>query len=186
MLDMDAASPSLAVTPSRRPWLSAMELKVLALFAAGAALGVAALGLPALFFVSTWGAGLFFEYATKHLWTYAPEVQRSPFTLRGVNWLLGLGWVGAVTCGLSFAAWLQVQLGLPRLAACVVGVGLVGNAAEQLYFALGLFRYNVEQPLLAFPFKRTRVLWHIPASVRLGYFTSIATAAWALSAPFVR
>lgn len=184
MLDTYAAASSLAAP--RRLLLSPMELKVLALFAAGAALGVVLLDLPASFFVATWGAGLFFEYATKQLWTYNPEVQHSPFTLRGVNWLLGLGWVGAVTCGLVFASWLEARFGLPRLAACVVGVGLLGNAAEQLYFALGLFRYNLDQPLLAFPFKRTRVLWHIPVSVRLGYFSSIATAAWALSAPFVR
>lgn len=185
MLDTFATSTAVRAEPRRR-LLSPMELKVLALFTLGAVVGTLALGLPPLFFAVTWGAGLFFEYATRRLWTYNPEVQHSPFTIRGVNWLLGLGWVGAVTCGLAFAALLQARLGLPRLAACVVGVGLLGNAAEQLYFALGLFRYNLEQPLLAFPFKRTQVLWHIPASVRLGYFTSIAVGAWALSAPFIR
>jgi hypothetical protein len=124
--------------------------------------------------ISLYIVGLTFEYLTKSLWTYNDSIKNSKFTIKGVNIILGTGWVGVLLLSACFAKFLFIQLSIPYFfIALVFGVGIVGNLAEQLYYYLKLFSYNLDQPLLAFPFKKVILIYNIPLSVRLGYFSSL-------------
>jgi len=160
--------------------LSKLEWYVLGLFAVGILCNVLYTHYSVLFVIALYCAGITFELLTKSLWTYAPEIYKSPFTVKGVNLILGLGWVGAILLGLGLAKFLQVELSIPLFLSLIIGIGIVGNLAEQFYHYIGLFTYNLDQKILAWPFDKVILIWGIPLTVRLGYFSTIPFFVWLL------
>jgi hypothetical protein len=151
-----------------------LERDVLFLFFAGLIGNIFYTHYSIILVVSLYIVGLTFEYLTKSLWTYNDTIKNSRFTIKGVNIILGAGWVGVLLLGACLAKFLMIHLSISYFfIALVFGIGIVGNLAEQLYYYLKLFSYNLDQPLLAFPFKKVILIYHLPLSVRLGYFSSL-------------
>jgi len=154
-------------------FLSIQEWEVLGLFAAGIVCNALYTHLPSQFIALVASVGLAFEYATRSLWTYNKNIQHSPFTIHGVNLLLGLGWVGLILLGLGLSKFLSVSFSIQhQLIAVILGIGVVGNIIEQLYLHLHIFTYNTNKKIFRFPFNKLIMIYGIPLSVRLGYFTS--------------
>ena len=166
---------------ARARLISIQEWEVLGLFAAGIVCNALYARLPLQFIAVTAVVGLAFEYATRSLWTYNKNIRHSPFTIHGVNLLLGLGWVGLVLLGLGLAKFLTASFSIQyQLIAVILGIGVVGNIIEQLYLWLHIFTYNTNNKIFRFPFKKLIMFLGIPLSVRLGYFTSLPLVVYLL------
>lgn len=143
---------------------------------------VAILGLLCEIFVNRLGIrtivglfffGLFFELITKNLWLYNLQQRRSVFTISGtlVSYLAALGWVGLLSAGISLnSLWHHFFPALPSFWVGVLGLGLLGNLVETLYWKLGYFEYNEESRLVRGFLPRLVRFIGVPVSVRLGYF----------------
>lgn len=160
--------------PSVKALFSPLERDVLLLFFAGLISNTFYTHYSFILIIVLYAAGLTFEYLTKSLWTYNETIKNSHFTIYGVNIILGAGWVGVLLLGTAFAKFLFIQFSISYFfIALMFGIGVIGNMAEQLYYYLKLFSYNLDQPLLAFPFKKVILIYHLPLSVRLGYFSTL-------------
>lgn len=160
---------------------SPLEKDVLILFFAGLISNVFYTHYSFILVILLYVTGLTFEYLTKFLWTYNDSIKNSRFTIYGVNIILGAGWVGVLLLGAAFAKFLFIHFSIAYFfIALLFGIGVVGNMAEQLYYYLKLFSYNLDQPLLAFPFKKVILIYHLPLSVRLGYFSTLPIVVYLL------
>lgn len=154
--------------------ISRLELWVLLLFGAGLLVNAISIQLAAGTLVILYLFGIAFEFLTDDAWHYHPSLRLSTFAApdRDVNWILGLGWVGALILGIVAGRALFGLLGWPSdsIWAAVVGLGIVGNLLEQIYLALGLWSYAYDHWICRMLLPKAVVLLDIPLSVRLGYF----------------
>ncbi len=122
----------------------------------------------AVFFI----IGILFEFLTEPLWNYNVELKKSPFTLpdKDINFLFGLGWLAIVILGLSTGTYLQEWIASPFTSG-IIGVTIIGNILESLFFYFGLWTYEKDHPMLRFPpiLGKYFEIAKIPLSVRLGY-----------------
>ncbi|WP_353570354.1 hypothetical protein [Candidatus Albibeggiatoa sp. nov. BB20] len=154
----------------KKTFLSPLEIAVLLLFVLGLTTNYFFTHYPPLFIILVYIIGISFEYMTRSLWIYAKSVQHSIFTVKGVNLILGFGWVGSMLIGLAFSNYIQSLLHFNYFfIAMVIGIGIIGNLIEQLYYVIGLFSYDMKKKILWF-FGCPTVVLDIPLSVRVGYF----------------
>lgn len=149
------------------------EWQILSLFLAAAL--AKTIPTPPLFYVVFYGLGMTFELVTHRIWKYHPSLRESPLSPFpiGANLMFGLGWVAVVVLGLSLGAVFGRHM--PGLLADVLGVLIVGNILETVFFVLGLYAYEEASPWLKFPLPylgRFVTLAGVPLSVRIGYVNS--------------
>jgi hypothetical protein len=156
------------------------EVRILLLFAFSLLLNhfLQVIGLTILVFYLL---GMLFETLTEKAWNYNPVLTNAPFTVKGrdINLTFGTGWASVAMLGLTFSKYVVHPFWITGSSfwADVVGIGIVGNLLEQIFYAWKLWSYNNSNWIISLWLKRPIYIAGLPLTVRLGYFAIIGVIA---------
>ncbi|MGL1935174.1 MAG: hypothetical protein OCD01_09140 [Fibrobacterales bacterium] len=116
--------------------------------------------------------GMTFEILTEDSWNYNKAMDRATFMLRDrdVSLIFGLGWIGTLSFGMSFAKVLRDFADVDLYWSLFIALGVVGNILEASFLKLGLWKYNMEAKGVNLGFKHMPCILGVPLSVVVGYF----------------